>query len=307
MFKFNRMPFGINTASEVFQRAMEQIFARYPCAIIVENIIISGKDAKEHELNLKKVLDRARKVKLRLNKNKCKFGLREVSYVGHVFTGTGLKADPTKIAAIIKMPPLEDKAALQRFLGMVTYLGWFEVDQLSNMSSLCVVNKLKLHFSVHGIPQELYSDNSTQFMSQSFCDFTKSGNFTHATSSPEYPQSNGLSERAMQSAKKLLEVTKRDGTDFYLNLLSLCNTQRDKILGSPAQRLPSRQTQTVLPICKHLLKPEAKSTACVKAQLTKKQETQKRCYDKSSKPLLPLLPNQLMTLQTQKRTTGWAS
>ncbi|KAL7861807.1 hypothetical protein SRHO_G00132480 [Serrasalmus rhombeus] len=122
-FKFNRMPFGINTASEVFQRAMEQIFAGYPCAIIVDDIIISGTDAKEHEINLEKVLDRARKVKLRLNKNKCKFGLREVSYVGHVFPRRGLKADPTKIAAIIKMPPLEDKAALRCFLGMVTYLG----------------------------------------------------------------------------------------------------------------------------------------------------------------------------------------
>lgn len=120
------------------------------------------------------------------------------------------------------------------------------------------------------------------------------------TSSPEYPQSNGLGERAVRSAKKLLETTKRDGTDFYLNLLHLRNTPRDRILGSPAQRLLSRRTRTVLPICKQLLDPAAKSTASIKAQLTKKCGAQKGYYDKSSRPLAPLLPNQVVRLQTQK-------
>ncbi|CAI5693955.1 unnamed protein product [Oreochromis niloticus] len=48
-FRFLRMPYGINSASEVFQRAMEQIFAGYPCAVIVDDIIIGGRDMKEHE------------------------------------------------------------------------------------------------------------------------------------------------------------------------------------------------------------------------------------------------------------------
>ena len=37
-----------------------------------------------------------------------------------------------------------------------SYSGWFEIDRLSSLSSL-TVNKLKRHFSVHGIPQKLYS------------------------------------------------------------------------------------------------------------------------------------------------------
>lgn len=113
------MPFGINMASEVFQRAMEQIFAGHPCARIVDDIIVGSKGVKEHDKNLKKVLDRARQVKLRLNPRKCKFRLKEVSYVGHLFTDEGLKADPTKITTITEMSPSEDKAALQRFLGMI--------------------------------------------------------------------------------------------------------------------------------------------------------------------------------------------
>ena len=59
-YRFLRMPFGINSASKVFQRTMEQIFAGYPCAIIVDDIIVGGRTEVEHDANLKRVLDRAR-------------------------------------------------------------------------------------------------------------------------------------------------------------------------------------------------------------------------------------------------------
>lgn len=81
-FKFLKMPFDISTASEVFQRAMEQIFARYPCAIIVDDIIVGRKGPEEHKANLREVM---------LDTNKCKFGLKEVNYVGHRFTDKCLK------------------------------------------------------------------------------------------------------------------------------------------------------------------------------------------------------------------------
>jgi hypothetical protein len=71
------------------------------------------------------VLDKARKVQLRLNPEKYKFQLKEVSYVGHIFTEQGLKPDPAKFQSIADIPPPEDKAALQRFLGIMNYLGKF--------------------------------------------------------------------------------------------------------------------------------------------------------------------------------------
>lgn len=133
-YRFLRMPFGICSASEVFQRSMEQLFAGYPCAIIVDDIIIGGWDATEHNANLKSVLDRARQINLRLNCLKCKFRLDQVCYVGHIFTKEGLKADPAKTVAITNMPVPQDVPAVQRFLGMVNYLGKF-IPNLSEIAA----------------------------------------------------------------------------------------------------------------------------------------------------------------------------
>ena len=86
----------------------------------------------------------------------------------------------------------------QHYLVLVdSYSGWFEIDQLNSLSSLGEINKPKRHFSTHGIPQKLYSDNGTQFTSQTFCDFARSRNFLHVTSSPEYPQSKPRRNRLL--------------------------------------------------------------------------------------------------------------
>lgn len=78
---------------------------------------------------------------------------------------------------------------------VVSYLGWFEIDQLSSL-----INMLTC--------QWLYSDNGTHYTSQTFPAFARSWDFLHVTCSPEYPQSNGLSKE-LRSTKKLLKMTKK--------------------------------------------------------------------------------------------------
>lgn len=89
-YRFLKIPFGINSASEVFQCSMKQIFTGYPCAVIVDDILVGGHTEKGHDDNLERVLEWARQVNLRLNPLKCKFRLKEVSYVGHIFSSDGL-------------------------------------------------------------------------------------------------------------------------------------------------------------------------------------------------------------------------
>lgn len=118
------MPYGISSGSEVFQRTMEVLFEGYPCEIIEDDLLVYGKDMKEHDANLKRVLQRIREVELKLNK-KCRFRQTQVAYVGHLLTDQGVKPDPEKTRAINEIERPEDCEALHRFPGMTNYVSKF--------------------------------------------------------------------------------------------------------------------------------------------------------------------------------------
>ncbi len=132
-YRFCRLPFGIKSASEVFQKAMDHLLEGYPCEVIVDDILVWGSTEAEHDENLLKVLDRIREINLKLKWDKCKFKVKEVRYVGHLLTEDGLKPDPEKIRAITEMQIPSNVKDLQRFLGMVRYLSKF-VSRLSELA-----------------------------------------------------------------------------------------------------------------------------------------------------------------------------
>ena len=65
-YRFLRLPFGLKSASEVFQKATDHIFTGYPCTSIVDAILVWGTTEQDHDQKLLKVLDRACEVNLQL-------------------------------------------------------------------------------------------------------------------------------------------------------------------------------------------------------------------------------------------------
>ncbi len=178
-----------------------------------------------------------------------------------------------------------------------SFSGWFELDHLPDMRSVTVIAKLKRHFAVHGTPQTLLTDNARQFVCSDFSDFARAWDFEHIRSSPRYPQSNGLAERAVRSAKHLLEKCYRERSDIQAALLHLHNLSRAD-LPSPAQLLFSRRTRTFLPELKDRLKP----SVChdVKAVLTRRRKDSKAYYDRKAHTLTPLQQGQTVRMQTAR-------
>uniref|UniRef100_A0A8C4WW17 Integrase catalytic domain-containing protein n=1 Tax=Eptatretus burgeri TaxID=7764 RepID=A0A8C4WW17_EPTBU len=86
-----------------------------------------------------------------------------------------------------------------------------------------VVEALKSVFARHGIPKELLTDNMP-FGSPELRKFAQEWGFKVTTSSPTYPQSNGQSERAVQTIKQGLRNAAEGGHDTHLLLLSDRNT-----------------------------------------------------------------------------------
>ena len=145
----------------------------------------------------------------------------------------------------------------QTFLIIVDYYsGFFEIDNLKQSTSKDVITCCKAQFARYGIPDVLITDNGPQFASVEYQTFASDYQFKHKTSSPRYPQSNGMSEKSVQTAKRLLIKAKEDNRDPYLALLDYRNTPRSDLLGSPVQRLMGRRTKTLLPTSNLLLEPK---------------------------------------------------
>jgi len=182
------------------------------------------------------------------------------------------------------------------------YSGYFEIALLSDITTKGVIRHMKSNMARYGIVDELISDNGPQFASMEFKDFAKAYNFKHTTSSPLYPQANGLAEKSVQTAKRLLSKAKKSGTDPYLALLDYRNTPRDDTLGSPVQRLMGRRTKTTLPTATALLQPSTVKPDKVKQRLENLRQKNKSYYDKQAKPLSQLYHGDTIRMQTDR---GW--
>ena len=120
------MPFGISSAAEHFQRRMSEILAGLPGVVcLMDDILIYGKDKKQHGINLATALDRIQSAKVTLNKEKCEFGKTSIRFLGHIINGEGVSADPRKTAAIQETRTPQSIPKLRRFLGMDNQLGKF--------------------------------------------------------------------------------------------------------------------------------------------------------------------------------------
>ena len=131
-FRFLRLPFGIRSASEVFQQKNCETFGDIPGVyVIADDMIIAASSEQEHDDILQKVLERAKTAHVKFNKDKIQFKIDTVKYMGHIITAAGQRADDTKIKAIVDMPTPEDKQSLQRLLGMTKFLAQYIPNEAS--------------------------------------------------------------------------------------------------------------------------------------------------------------------------------
>jgi len=132
-YRYLRLPFGLISANEVFQKRMTQEYERLEgVEVVYDDILVHGSTQEEHDERLKAALQCTREAGIKLNGAKCKFGLPEVTYLGRVISGEGVKPDPEKIKDILDMPKPTDKAGVQRILGMINFLAKF----IPNMSAI---------------------------------------------------------------------------------------------------------------------------------------------------------------------------
>ena len=100
------MPFGLKNARATYQRLMDKVFREQigkNMDVYVDDMIVKSCEVQQHVEDLEEVFARIRKYNIRLNPEKCVYGVRRGKFLGFMLTNRGIEANPDKCEAIMKM------------------------------------------------------------------------------------------------------------------------------------------------------------------------------------------------------------
>jgi len=123
-YKYLVMPFGVTNAPGVFMEYMNRIFHAYLdrfVVVFIDDILIYSKSEEEHAEHLKIVLQVLKEKKLYAKLSKCELWLNEVSFLGHVISGSGIVVDPSKVDAVSQWETPKSVTEVRSFLGLAGY------------------------------------------------------------------------------------------------------------------------------------------------------------------------------------------
>lgn len=131
LYEYNRMQFGLCNAPAVFQRmmhiAMEELLYR-ETLVYIDDLVIFSDTFEEHLTGLEKVLQKLRKAKLKINRDKSNFGYRKIEFLGHYVGEEGIEVNNEKIEVVKNFPRPGSVSELRRFIGLVSYYRKFIKD-----------------------------------------------------------------------------------------------------------------------------------------------------------------------------------
>ena len=116
------------------------------------------------------------------------------------------------------------------------------------MTGKAIANHMQAIFAEYRWPNTLVTDNGPCYTSKEFQMLMQSMYVNHITSSPHYPQSNGLAEKFVGIIRNLFHKAKEEGQSPYTALMVYRNTPLNGTLQSPMQIFQGRQAHTDLPL-----------------------------------------------------------
>lgn len=159
LYEYNVMPFGLNNAPATFQRMMDKLLGEYLnefVVVYIDDIMIYSDTFEDHVKHIRMVLEKIKRANLILKLKKCKFGDRNIEFLGHVVGRDGLRPNPKKIEAIQKIEPPTDVKGIRSFLGLCSYYRKFVKDFSKIAKPLSTLVKKDVKFVWENKEQEAF-------------------------------------------------------------------------------------------------------------------------------------------------------
>ena len=119
-YYYKVLPFRLKNAGATYQRFMDRVFALMigrNVQAFVDDMVVTSQVKDQHVADLEELFTTIPKYRLKLNPEKCVFGVEAGKFLGFLLTECGIEANPEKCAAIIAMKSLISVKEVQQLIG----------------------------------------------------------------------------------------------------------------------------------------------------------------------------------------------
>jgi hypothetical protein len=145
VYEWCRVPMGLKGAGAYFQGVLSQQVLSglmyITCELYIDDLIVHAQSHEQFLINLEQLLAKLQEHKIRVNPDKCSFGMNEVEYVGHTINEHGLTFSRDKIDKVLQIDTPVLGKDLKSFLGVAVYF----IDHIQNYASIVAPLHAMLH------------------------------------------------------------------------------------------------------------------------------------------------------------------
>nr|KYP44401.1 Transposon Ty3-I Gag-Pol polyprotein [Cajanus cajan] len=127
-YYYQVMPFGLKNARATYQRLMNKVFQHQigkNMEVYVDDMVVKSRNIDQHVTDLSEVFQQLRNYDMRLNPEKCVFGVSGGKFLGFMLSARGIEANPDKCMAIVNMVSPRNLKQVQQLAGRLTALSRF--------------------------------------------------------------------------------------------------------------------------------------------------------------------------------------
>jgi ribonuclease HI len=125
MYCYVTMSFGLRNAGATYQRCMQHVFGDHIGRTVeayVDDIVVKTRKVDDLVSDLRITFGCLRANRVKLNPEKCVFGMPRGMLLGYIVSQRDIEANPEKVAALERMGPIRDLKRVQKVLGCLAAL-----------------------------------------------------------------------------------------------------------------------------------------------------------------------------------------